>query len=176
MDLGRAPQRVLKTHPSDQVAHFFGNRRTPARRTGFPSPVSCKTLSMPAHHGLRPDDGYGIKEATATAIEPNEQSAVDPTQMQSTAWCTLPKHVELMPQYQDFGLQPPSRLEAVAEYAGPPNRRPIAIMRRSCFDSPLTASQMDGVFGSDTHQSSHQFCKSPTSPAPAPLFPAPQKS
>src|SRR6266446_7464078 len=30
------------------------------------------------------------------------------------------------------------------------NRRPIAIMRRSCSDSPLTASQMDGAFGSDS--------------------------
>ena len=30
------------------------------------------------------------------------------------------------------------------------NRRPIAIMRRSCSDSPVTASQLDAVFGSDT--------------------------
>ena len=37
--------------------------------------------------------------------------------MQSTARRTLPKNVELMPQYQDFGLQPPSRLEAVAQHA-----------------------------------------------------------
>jgi hypothetical protein len=51
-----------------------------------------------------PDDGYGIKDARATAIKPNEQHAVDPTQMQSTAWRTLPKNVELMSQYQDFGL------------------------------------------------------------------------
>src|SRR5215813_12899266 len=29
------------------------------------------------------------------------------------------------------------------------NRRPIAIMRRSCSDSPVTASQLDAVFGSD---------------------------
>src|SRR5881392_2854182 len=29
------------------------------------------------------------------------------------------------------------------------NRRPLAIMRRSCSDSLLTASQSDGVFGSD---------------------------
>src|SRR5467141_204369 len=28
-------------------------------------------------------------------------------------------------------------------------RRPIAIMRRSCSDSPPTASQLDSVFGSD---------------------------
>src|SRR6516164_6860402 len=31
------------------------------------------------------------------------------------------------------------------------NRRPIAIMQRSCSDSPLAASQMDEVFGSDSH-------------------------
>jgi hypothetical protein len=69
---------------------------------------------MPAHDGLGPDDGYGIKDARATAKKPNEQRAVDPTQIQSMAWCMLPKNVELMSQYQDFGLQPPSRLEAVA--------------------------------------------------------------
>src|SRR5215468_4682508 len=32
----------------------------------------------------------------------------------------------------------------------PMNRRPIVIMRRSCSDSQLAASQMDGVFGSDS--------------------------
>jgi hypothetical protein len=72
---------------------------------------------MPAHDSLGPDDGYGIKDARATAIKPNEQSAVDPTQMQPTGWRTLPKNVELMSQYQDFGLQPRARLEAVAQYA-----------------------------------------------------------
>jgi len=72
---------------------------------------------MPTHDSPGPHDGYGIKDARAAAIKPNEQSAVDPTQMQSTAWRTLPKNVELMSQYQDFGLQPPSRLEAVAQHA-----------------------------------------------------------
>jgi hypothetical protein len=33
---------------------------------------------------------------------------VDPTQLQSTAWRTLLKNVELMSQYQDFGLPPPA--------------------------------------------------------------------
>jgi non-ribosomal peptide synthetase component E (peptide arylation enzyme) len=32
-------------------------------------------------------------------IEPDEQGAVDPTQMQPTAWRALPQDVELMPQY-----------------------------------------------------------------------------
>ena len=49
-------------------------------------------------------------------MEPNEQSAIGPAQIQST-WRTLPKHVQLMPQYQNFGLKPPARLETVTEHA-----------------------------------------------------------
>ena len=68
---------------------------------------------MPTHNGLGPDDGYGVKNARTATIEPNEQGAAGPTQMQS-AWRALPLDIELMPQYQDFGFQPPPRLEAVA--------------------------------------------------------------
>jgi hypothetical protein len=71
---------------------------------------------MPAHDSLRPDDGYGVKNARTATIEPNEQGTVGPTQMHST-WCALLQNIELMPQYQDFGFQPPSRLEAVAQHA-----------------------------------------------------------
>jgi hypothetical protein len=61
---------------------------------------------MPTHHSLRPDDGYGIKNARAATIEPDEQSAVGPTQMRST-WRTLPEDIELMLKNQDFRFQPP---------------------------------------------------------------------
>jgi|GraSoiStandDraft_55_1057291.scaffolds.fasta_scaffold240243_1 hypothetical protein len=46
-----------------------------------------------------------------------------------------------MPQNQDFGFELASRLEAVAQHAN--EKRPIAIMRPSCSDSLLIASQMD---------------------------------
>jgi hypothetical protein len=69
---------------------------------------------MPTHNRLGPDDGYGTKDARAATIEPDEQSAVDPTQMQS-AWHALLQDIELMPQDQHFGFQLPSRLEAVAQ-------------------------------------------------------------
>jgi hypothetical protein len=71
---------------------------------------------MPPQNGLGPDNGYGVKDARAATIEPNEQGAIGPTQMRST-WRTLPKNVELMPQHQDLGLQLLSRLEAVAQHA-----------------------------------------------------------
>jgi hypothetical protein len=42
---------------------------------------------------------HGIKNARVATIEPDEQGAVDPTQMQSTARPALLQDVELMPQY-----------------------------------------------------------------------------
>src|SRR4051794_36051371 len=67
-------------------------------------------------------------------------------------WRALVQDIELMPQHQDLGFQLLSRLEAVAQHTDEQmNRRPIAIMPRSCSDSPPTASQLDKVFGSDSH-------------------------
>jgi hypothetical protein len=71
---------------------------------------------MPMHNSFGLDDGYGVKNVRTVTKEPNEQGAVGVTQMQS-AWCTLLQDIELMPQYPDFGFQPPPRLEAVAERA-----------------------------------------------------------
>src|SRR5262249_16014529 len=97
VDLGRAPQRVLKTHSSDQVAHFLGDPRPTPGRAGFPSPVAGKTLAMPADDSLGLDDAQGIQNARVATIEPDEQDAVDPTQMQSPARRSLLQDVELVP-------------------------------------------------------------------------------
>jgi len=113
--LGSARQRPLKTHSSDQIAHVFADPRSAAARTRLLSPVSGKTHSVPTHDGLWPDDSYGAKDARAATVEPNEQDTVGPTQMHST-WYALLQNI-LMPQYQDFGFQPLSRLEAVTQHA-----------------------------------------------------------
>jgi hypothetical protein len=97
------------------VAHLFANPRSTAERTGLPSPVGGEAHSMPTHDSLGPDDGYGIKNARAAKIEPDEKSAVGPTQMQS-AWRAPLEDIELMPQDQDFSFQPSSRLKAVAQH------------------------------------------------------------
>ena len=57
---------------------------------------------------VRPDDGYGVKNARTAAIEPDDQGTINPTQMQSTTRCALLQDIELMPHYQDFGFQPPA--------------------------------------------------------------------
>src|SRR5258707_5822732 len=40
MNLGSAPERVLKTHSSDKVAHRFADQRSAPERTGLPSPAA----------------------------------------------------------------------------------------------------------------------------------------
>src|SRR5262249_4702224 len=71
--------------------------------------------TYPRVASLGPDDAQGIKNARVATID--EQGAVDPTQMQSTARRALLQDVELMPQYQDFGFQSWPRLEPVAQHA-----------------------------------------------------------
>jgi hypothetical protein len=58
---------------------------------------------MPMHNRLGPNDSYGIKNARTPTIEPNEQGAIGPMQMQPT-WRAMLQDIELMPQHKDFGL------------------------------------------------------------------------
>ena len=69
---------------------------------------------MPAHNSLGPDNGYGVKNARTATIEPNEQGAIGPTQKQA-AWRPLLQDIQLMPQHQDLGVQPPPRLEGISK-------------------------------------------------------------
>src|SRR5260221_601768 len=66
MDLGGAPQWVLKAHSSDQLAHLLGDPRSATGRTRLPSPVSGKTHAMPTQDGLGPNDGDGAKDARSS--------------------------------------------------------------------------------------------------------------
>ncbi|MFY9697584.1 MAG: hypothetical protein WAK34_04545, partial [Rhodoplanes sp.] len=147
MDPGRSPQRVLKAHSSNEVAHLLADPRSAPRGAGLPSPVSGKAHSMPAHDGLGSDNGYGVKNVRTATIEPNEQGTAGPVEMHP-AWRALLQNIELMPQDQDFSFEPLARLEAVAQHAeekkGNCHHRP-----GSCSDSVRAATQADGVFGSD---------------------------
>jgi hypothetical protein len=80
--------RVERTDDVGQVAHLFANPWPAAAPTGFPLPKCRVSHAMPTDNRLRPDDGYGVKNAREAAIEPNEQGTVNPTQTQS-AWGAL---------------------------------------------------------------------------------------
>ena len=94
----------------------MGDANQATERTGLPSPVGGDTHSMPTDDRVGPDDGYGVKDARVATIEPDEHGSVGPTQTHAM-WHALLQDAELMPQYQDFGFQSPSRLEAIAQHA-----------------------------------------------------------
>ena len=75
-------------------------------------------------------------------IEADEQSAVGPTQMQS-AWRTLLEDIELMPKDQDFGFQPLSRLEAVAQHTDE-EKGNCQHQPQSCSDSVAAVTPPNG--------------------------------
>jgi hypothetical protein len=103
MNLGRAPKWILQAHSSDQVAQLLADpRSTPA----------WGRISIAMVCGLT----MVIASTWTATIEPDEHSSIGPTQLPGT-WRAPPKDIELMPQHQDFGLQPLSRLEAVAQNA-----------------------------------------------------------
>jgi hypothetical protein len=108
---------------------------------------------VPPHNSFGPDDGYGIKNAGKVTIEPNEQGAVFPAQMQST-WCTLSKHVKLMTQNQNFSFKPPSRLEAITQRAKE-KEGDCDHQSGSCSDSAEGATPADEVFGATPPQFGH---------------------
>jgi uncharacterized membrane protein YeaQ/YmgE (transglycosylase-associated protein family) len=61
---------------------------------------------------------------------------------------TLLEDIELMPQDQDFGFQPPSRLKAVAQHTDEEEDN-YDHQPQSCSDSVVAVTPADGVFGSD---------------------------
>src|SRR5436309_3106063 len=75
VDPGSAPQRILNTHPSDQVAHLLANPWPPAARTGFPPP---KAMSKP-----RPPTTTGLPRLPASPF----QRAVPTTPADQTGAC-----------------------------------------------------------------------------------------
>ena len=87
--------REARKRPGRRCSEAYPDAGTIGLADGIPRhAASCR---------LGPDDGKGIKDARAATIEPNEQRAIGPTQIQLT-WRTLSKHVQLMAQYQDFGF------------------------------------------------------------------------
>jgi hypothetical protein len=69
--------------------------------------------------------------------------------MQFTTWRMLLKYIDLRPQDQDFGSQPPARLEAVVQHLKEEKGNPI-INRNHVLIRLPPSLPTDGVFGSDT--------------------------
>jgi hypothetical protein len=125
MDARRAPQRVLHTHPPDQVPDLNRYLRPAAARTRLPSPIEPKTKPMPAQHSVRLDNHDGIPQRRKQPAQPNKEQSVSCRQP-GPRGSPSSKHVQLMSQQGDLGFQ----LHLRAERA-PPARGRTALESRA---------------------------------------------
>src|SRR5262249_61570224 len=58
-------------------------RGRPPGERDFHRQYAAKPIRCQRTDGLGPDDGYGVKDARAAPVEPNEQGTIGPTQMRS---------------------------------------------------------------------------------------------
>src|SRR5258708_5002666 len=56
VDAWRAPQRIFDAHSPDQDAQFRLDLRSPSPWARLPTPVAAKSVSVPTHERLGPDD------------------------------------------------------------------------------------------------------------------------
>src|SRR5713101_2938200 len=91
-----APQWVGETHLANELTDFF------------PAPIRSEAGTMPADHGLRPDDLQSVQHARCQPIQPGKHQTVDAAEGQSLRRFTS-QHVKLMTKRQDLYVQRRSR-------------------------------------------------------------------
>src|ERR1700738_63655 len=102
-----APQWVGETHLANELTDFQRGLWTATARSRFPAPIRSEAGTMPADHGLRPDDLQSV-HARCQPIQPGKYKTVDAAEGQSLRRFTS-QHVKLMTKGQDPCLQRRSR-------------------------------------------------------------------
>src|SRR5882672_12420944 len=110
MDAGRTPKPVRHAHVSDQAADLPRNPRPTAPRARLPAPVQSEAGSVPPNDRLWLDNGYGSQHRRKQAIQPHEEQSVGHRELRLWDQPST-QDVHLMPQQDDLGFQPRSRLE-----------------------------------------------------------------
>jgi hypothetical protein len=104
-------------------------------------------VRLPANDGLRPDNRNGAKDRGEPVIKPNKQKTIGIVEGPSFR-CPPAKHVDLLPQDQDFCFQLCSRLEEQSQYTENQLEQilhPVANLPRL-----FSASMLNRIFG--THR------------------------
>jgi len=97
-----APEGILLREPANESADLRGNRRSPAAtRAGFPGPVEVKALAMPAHQGVRLEDGECRQTTRPEAVEPDPEEALGATEAEPFG-LSARDHRQLLTQSEDL--------------------------------------------------------------------------
>jgi len=110
MDAGSAPERVIQAHLIDQRPELRLDLRAPSSIPRFPSPVTAKPSSMPAHQRLWPDDVKNLQYRREPAIQLDEEQAIAVGQP-NPAPALPPQYDQLLPKRRILRLKPRLRSE-----------------------------------------------------------------
>src|SRR5215204_7353078 len=80
----------------------------------LPAPVRSKARTMPAHYGLRPDDGERVARVRKQPADPTKQQPVRGHEWQSGRLSPA-EHNDLLPKHEDFRFQRRSRPKQIDE-------------------------------------------------------------
>ena|SRR5215813_7307446 len=72
MNVRCTPKHILNAHPPNQCPQFRTDWRMTFRIARFPTPVTTKASTMPAHQRLGPDDRDGTKDRRKPSIQQNK--------------------------------------------------------------------------------------------------------
>jgi hypothetical protein len=140
MDSRRSPQRVDDAHLADQPANFQRHSRSAAASRRFPAPIRSEARAGPSYNSVRPNDRKrttGLREQPVTT---NENQSVNWGESE-LARRPSPKHIDLLPQYQNLGLKRSSRPEKIREH--PPDQSAQVPHRATASpDSQSTTSRI----------------------------------
>src|ERR1700694_1511873 len=114
---------------------------TATARSRFPAPIRSEAGTMPADHGLRPDDLQSLQNARGQPIQPGKYQTVDAGEGYSPRRFTS-QHVELMTKRQDLCLQRRSRSEQ-SDQRQPNQAANISHQSRASPDSTALTSRIE---------------------------------
>src|SRR5450759_4043898 len=120
-----------------------------------PAPIRSKSSAVPANDCLWPDNRYRAKDGGEPAIKPNKQKTIGIVEVRSFR-CPPAKHIDLLPQDQDFCFQLCSRLEERRQDA----ENQLEQILHQSLSRLFSASILNRIF--DTHTRRARTSSSPS--------------
>src|ERR1019366_6913383 len=150
-----APERVRPAHLANERAQFSQDLRSANMVARSPAPIRLKPSAVPANDRFRPDNGNRAKDRGEPAIETNKQKTIGIVEVRSFR-CLPAKHIDLLPQDQDFCFQLCSRLEERSQDAE--NQLEQILHQVANLPRLLSASMLNLIFGTHRHHQDSQRC------------------
>src|ERR1019366_5929237 len=110
MNVWSAPERVRPAHLANERAQRNRDLRSANMIARSPAPIRSKPSAVPANDLFWPDNRNCAKNEGEPVIKPNKQQTIGIIEVRSFR-CSPAKHIDLLPQDQDFCFQRCSRLE-----------------------------------------------------------------